>query len=361
KSESDKEYILNAIELMVISFLTKLERQGESEIKLVSRNTKTAVKFDKQKKILEPGKRDSYLLVKFPGSNARATWKFAVVLRILDFISDCLTHERIMTKRDIYYQDTKLFKSQQTVDLIIDDIARTLKVSRSSLGIVAAQKSLICGNYQLEMADCSVLMGSGDIQLIPTMDQVARISIIRCSYVLVVEKEAVFRCLHSVRFFDRLDIGSGILVTGKGYADIACRQFLFQFSDLYPSIPIFAIVDSDPHGIDIYANYKFGSRALAHENGWLTTPAIQWIGIKIIDYTEDSAWIPLSRVDRRKTANLLRKPWIKQDSEIQLRTELQRMLFLGYKCEMNTIGTEVNSVVRYITDTVFAHLNNKNS
>lgn len=45
-----------------------------------------------------------------------------------------------MTKRDLYYQNVGLFKTQNCCDDAIEDIAVSLGVRRSELGLVASSK-----------------------------------------------------------------------------------------------------------------------------------------------------------------------------------------------------------------------------
>jgi len=45
------------------------------------------------------------------------------------------------------------------------------------------------------------------------------------------------------------------------------------------SVPILGIVDGDPYGLDILAVYKYGSRAMRHENQKLATRRIKWLGL----------------------------------------------------------------------------------
>jgi len=44
-------------------------------------------------------------------------------------------------------------------------------------------------------------------------------------------------------------------------------------------VPIVALVDGDPHGLDIVSVYKFGSVALRHEVNKLAAPRVGCIGI----------------------------------------------------------------------------------
>lgn len=45
------------------------------------------------------------------------------------------------------------------------------------------------------------------------------------------------------------------------------------------SVPIMALVDSDAYGLDILSVYKYGSRALQHENAKLSARRVKWLGI----------------------------------------------------------------------------------
>ena len=40
-----------------------------------------------------------------------------------------------------------------------------------------------------------------------------------------------------------------------------------------------ALVDGDPYGIDILSVYKYGSRALSHENSKLAASRLKWLGV----------------------------------------------------------------------------------
>lgn len=45
----------------------------------------------------------------------------------------------LIASRNIYYQNTELFRDQRVVDGLVDDIAFTLGVSRNALNIVSIQ------------------------------------------------------------------------------------------------------------------------------------------------------------------------------------------------------------------------------
>jgi meiotic recombination protein SPO11 len=158
----------------------------------------------------------------------------------------------------------------------------------------------------------------------------------RTRFVLVIEKEATFSNLISLGFCELQDSGQGqgqgpcILLTSKGFPDQVARQlvkaleemvrdgvYLRRFPFAPPSsgsgsgdggcisgcgtsespsvevvssyqspssvqipldIPILALVDCDPHGIEIYLAYRCGSIQSAYDNANLAVPALKCLG-----------------------------------------------------------------------------------
>lgn len=133
-------------------------------------------------------------------------------------------------------------------------------------------------------------------------------------YVLIVEKEAVFRTLCSG------EAGKGIVVTGKGYPDVATRELVKELSG---ALPVFAVVDMDPYGIEIMATYKFGSIALAHESHRLAVERVEWLGVKTGDLEEVirsaegevEGVMMLTERDRRKAVKMLGREWMERVPE----------------------------------------------
>ena len=50
-----------------------------------------------------------------------------------------------------------------------------------------------------------------------------------------------------------------------------------------------ALVDGDPHGIEILSVYKFGSRNLRHESEKLAASRLQWLGIWSTELDESAS------------------------------------------------------------------------
>jgi meiotic recombination protein SPO11 len=59
------------------------------------------------------------------------------------------------------------------------------------------------------------------------------------------------------------------------------------------SVPILALVDADPFGLDILSVYKYGSRAMQHENDKLAARRIKWLGLWASELEQfvDSRWL----------------------------------------------------------------------
>lgn len=95
-------------------------------------------------------------------------------------------------------------------------------------------------------------------------------------YILVVEKDTVFTRLVQDKIFEKVKTKI-ILITAKGFPDINTRVLLKRLEkDL--SIPIYIIVDADPHGIEIMFTYKFGSLQMVHNSDHLAVKSVEWLG-----------------------------------------------------------------------------------
>ena len=129
----------------------------------------------------------------------------------------------------------------------------------------------------------------------------------------------------------------------KGYPDIQTRQFLRLLSLKRPTSPIVALVDFDPDGIGIMSTYKHGSMALAHESSNLAVPSIKWLGVRSSDIIESEGsgqgLMKLTARDRRIAMRMLEKDiFDEQGKEDEWRRELQVMLMLNIKAEIQTLG-----------------------
>ncbi len=102
-------------------------------------------------------------------------------------------------------------------------------------------------------------------------------------------------------------------------------------------------MDFDPDGIGIMSTYKQGSINLAHESN-VAVPSIQWLGVRSSDFlggkTDTQGLLTLSARDRRIATKMLQREDLREDGcEAEWRKELQVMLMLGVKAEIQVLGS----------------------
>ncbi|KAF2685142.1 DNA topoisomerase IV, alpha subunit [Lentithecium fluviatile CBS 122367] len=311
--------------------------------------------------------------ISYPGNSVQEAWRFTVVVRILELIHSCLIEHVVMTKRDMYYRHPGLFGKQSVVDQYVDDIACTFGVPRSLLNVTAAAKGLIAGNFIIRRQDGSLVHGLSEQEgiLVPKIHEGDALDLSSIHWILVIEKEASFRSLLSSKRWR--DLGAhGLVLTAKGYPDLASRKFLRHLSDTIPKIPMFALVDHDPDGIAIMSTYKYGSYRLAHEDiahkdtPGLKLPELQWLGVQshhisrtpvnegvteTAVVTDLQGLMRLSGRDRRKAQQMLEWDICAEDGpEAAWRTELQRMLMLNTKAEMQILDELPGGLVSWLSN-----------
>ncbi|KAF8425556.1 Spo11/DNA topoisomerase VI subunit A [Tirmania nivea] len=358
-TEKDCDWVRKHIEEIfsgLVDILAEEKQDKELVIKLKIRKTRACQSFDPLSKSIRSTIQCSTRFITFPARSQEQSWRFAVLIRVLGLILEALTEDRITTKRDIYYKDVKLFRKQSVVDNIIDDIAYTFGVERGKLNVVAAAKGLVCGHMKMwyKSGDAVECWHDREGILIPSANLIGRIDILDAEWVLVIEKE-VQNCEI---------VPHDLNQQGKGYPDISTREFLRLLSDAAQSSAsptnspegqnsitrsprIYAVVDHDPHGLNILSVYKFGSVALAHENHRLVVSQVKLLGIKNEDLelsqdectqNNEHGILSLTGSDRRKAAQLLGKAYIWSQNE--WRSELQKMLFMNVKAEIQAMNLE---------------------
>ena len=76
---------------------------------------------------------------------------------------NCYSGNNIVASRDIFYRDVKLFKKQEIVNGMIEDISCSLGVPRPALHIKASGKGLFYGNIHITLLDGSLLSGISQV------------------------------------------------------------------------------------------------------------------------------------------------------------------------------------------------------
>lgn len=135
-----------------------------------------------------------------------------------------------------------------------------------------------------------------------------------------------------------------------------------MFAAAAPQIPIFGLVDYDPDGLSILSTYKHGSLALAHLNATLNVPRMQWLGVRSADIGrvsdgydlhQSQGLLPLTARDRRKAVSMLNWAVLAEDGrEPEWRQELQVMLMLNVKAELQLLEAAQGGIVKWVTDRI---------
>ncbi|KAE8351755.1 Spo11/DNA topoisomerase VI subunit A [Aspergillus coremiiformis] len=324
---------------------------GRPAITLRRKSRKASLFINPTNGALENGGTETHITYTWPGRNTHEAWKFSIVFRVLAVIADAIDTGLMISKRDIYYSDPSCFKNQKVVDTIIDDLAYTIGVDRSALNVDAAAKGLVAGYYRLLRKSGEIMDAQSPAKdsLVPSSHHVGDIDLSDASWVLIIEKEAVYRRLVRSNYHTRAAAGKGILVTGKGYPDLSTRAFirkLFENSrHLDRVLPFYALVDSDPDGMAIMSTYKYGSMAHTSQNRRLNVPCLWWLGLRTSDVVtgassnDAEALIRLTSRDRQKIiAMLLNNPVCAAEGpELEWRMELQQMLMLNLKAEIEIL------------------------
>ncbi|XP_068193580.1 meiotic recombination protein SPO11 [Antennarius striatus] len=316
--------ILNHIENIILGIVTSLSRDEAPVLALPNRSSWANVSFDSAIG-LQMSSGGSVVTIR--SDCASSVTKFAQIVKILSVIYRLVQSNTYATKRDIYYNHTQLFGSQRTVDSIVDDISCMLKVPRRSLHVLATSKGLISGDLSYMEEDGTRIdchSSSAAVAVSSNIEGIRNI-VSSAKFVLIVEKDATFQRLLDDDFCSKLS--PCIIITGKGVPDVNSRLMVKKLWDAL-HVPVFAMVDADPHGIEIMCIYKYGSVAMSFEAHSLTVPSVMWLGLLPSDLQRlrvpEDVLIPLSKRDESKLSSLLRRPYVSGQKDWQKEMELMQ-------------------------------------
>ncbi|NXA34284.1 SPO11 protein, partial [Eudromia elegans] len=322
--------VLDAIENVVLNVLTSLGKQKAPVLTVANRSDWRNIEF-----------KDSVGLQMIPycttkkirSDSATSAPKFALMLKILSMIYKMVQSNTYATKRDIYYTDKPLFGSQTIVDNIINDISCMLKIPRRSLHILSTSKGSVAGNLSYTEEDGTKVncTCSATVCIINSKNLISH-----AKFMLVVEKDATFQRLLDDDFCNKLT--PCIMITGRGVPDLNTRLLVRKLWDTF-HIPVFTLMDADPHGIEIMCIYKYGSVSMSFEAHHLTVPSIKWLGLlpsdlKRLNICKD-AMIPFTKQDQKKLASIQKRPYVTRQPV--LKRELEIMEASKMKAEIQVL------------------------
>lgn len=242
-------------------------------------------------------------------TNKNTARSFTLMHTVMCEIYKNLVQKTTCTKREIYYKDVEFFRNQETVNRTVNAICVMLNVQEKDLCVMSSAKGLIHGNVTITFDDGETMNCRRTQQVPMNVSEIAKIST-KAEFIMIVEKDTVFQKLThdpmGKQFCDNI-----ILVTAKGYPDISTRLLIKKFDALL-DIPIYILVDADPHGIDIMCTYKFGSFNKIFEAEDLAVPRIRYIGVMPSDIDNLNVLVSETSVDDlKKTDDMLQRPYVR--------------------------------------------------
>lgn len=293
----------------IVSFLLQaMEDPAAASFKIPSR-TNDNIGYDEKSRMVLIGNLQSVRTFRDLASY-KTVERFAEVMRLVDDKLRRLIH---VTKRDLYYENVKLFnRNQGTSDALIEDLGAMLGVTRNSLNINASAKGKVIGRLQFtergDPIDCTKGVGGHSVtpadNLIDNFESDAE-------FMLVIEKDAVFQRLAEDRFFE---FYPSILITASGQPDMATRRFIKRLKEEL-GLPCLAIMDADLYGLEILRVYSVGSKSLGFETAEMAVPDIKWLGVRLTDVLEfdipRDGLLDMTPGDLRRGELMLKEEFIK--------------------------------------------------
>lgn len=176
--------------------------------------------------------------------------------------------------------------------------------------------------------------------------------------IVVVEKDGVYTRLSEDRFFDIIPC---ILVTGKGFPDIATRALVFVLHNLL-NIPVYGIADCNPYGLAVLQTYYRGGAKNEMEGGDRYNVPIQWIGLRP-SQLESYSGLPsevyqkLTELDFKKITSLSKE----MNTDHRRVEELGKMKKNGWKAELESLHyLGMDFMCKWLSETILLEKEAKN-
>nr|XP_024396453.1 meiotic recombination protein SPO11-2-like isoform X2 [Physcomitrium patens] len=266
---------------------------------------------------------------------------FFLVWKVMQICYQLLGIGKQATQREIFYNilstSSSYITSQNQVNSAIQDAVAVLLCTRRSLGILASSKGAVVGRLVIkehggDTVDCSNL-GSSSYPISADMNMKQHFYS-DARYILVIEKDAIFQRLVEERFFLKVPC---IIMTAKGFPDLASRALLHRLHQEFPSMLIFALVDWNPAGLAIICTYRFGSIRMGLEAPRYVCD-VKWLGLRNRDaltYVPATAFTSLTDRDMTQARSLLASKMLQNHK--QYKQEILEMLTFGQKAEIEAL------------------------
>ena len=261
-----------------------------------------------------------------------------MIIHVARMIKEILTKNLHATKRDIFYNDPRLYKEQKKSDIALDILTSMLQTRRKCLNIVASPRGRCIGRLTIKDREEKINLTKVKTYgwaISPLLEQIELIES-DAEFILVLEKDAAFIRLNESKFWEKIPC---ILISGAGMPGLATKEFLKKLVAQL-KIPALGLFDSDPYGLAIGLMYSKGTIASAHETPWLAVNNFYWIGIypNEIKNIKERCKLGMTEMDLLKSDEILSRPNIKNKLEIVKQLKLMKK---------NKLKVELQSLCHY--------------
>ncbi|CAL4996832.1 unnamed protein product [Urochloa decumbens] len=330
------------IEVAVLNFLAALASPTSPAISVLPLINRTSANCSLRSGLLSDVSSVylSYAFCKRSLMRENTATAFIRVWKVMVMCYKILGEGKMVHQRELFYKllsdSPKYFSCQRHVNRAIQDVVSLLQCTRQSLGVMASSRGALIGRLVLhepdeEQIDCSILGASGHA-ITGDLNVLSRLNLSSdARYIIVVEKDAIFQRLAEDRLYNQLPC---ILITAKGYPDIATRFILHRLSQTFPNMPIFALVDWNPAGLAILCTYKYGSISMGLES-YRYACNVKWLGLRGDDLQliPESAFQELKPRDLQIAKSLLSSKFLQESH----RAELTLMVETGKRAEIEAL------------------------
>jgi len=269
------------------------------------------------------------------GRGARGAGRYARLLMAGAAAHEALSTGRCLTQRDLYYS----FKcvgvggvTPASAATAVTDLQAYFRAPRAAFGVVAAARGSVGGQVWLGMAgaeegDPAWADASAEPAGRPLPGDPAALARLAtrtdAAFLLIIEKDAVFRRLCEDRVWEGLP-GGAVLVTSNGWPAAGVRNFITRLRAANPAAldTVLGVCDWNPAGVGILCAYKYGTRRAAlgcgaegdEEGGGAegagvdahALPSLGWVGLRSLRLAAapPEAFQALTPRDRAMAASL---------------------------------------------------------